>query len=185
MKTTLKILTIVLICFSIGLNAQNTPNKIREYKIWITKINQTKVKGILYFADEKGINIYTNKAHNDSNMRCVEAKNIDEIKIRRRGKIGTGLWVGALSGFAVGGLVGLASGDSPDKTVDTGWFGTYTNEGTSSGTKAMVTGVISIILGAGIGAIIASKKYNISINGNFETYKNQLNKIKSYSLKYK
>ena len=185
MKTSIKILMIVLICFSIGLKAQNTPNKIKEYKIWITTIDQTKVKGILYFADEKGINLFINNEHNDSNMRFVEAQNIDVIKIRRSGRIGTGIWVGALTGFAVGGMVGLASGDDQQKTVDYGFLGTYTHQGSSAGDKAIQSGLISSIPGAGVGAIIASKKVKIIINGNVETYKNKLNKIKSYAIKYR
>lgn len=176
---------IVLLCFSIGLKAQNTPNKIKEYKIWITTIDQTKVKGILYFADERGINLFISKKLNDSNMRFVEAQNIDYIRIRRSAKIGTGIWVGALTGFAVGGMVGLASGDDPEKTVNYGFLGTYTHQGSSAGDKAMVIGLISSVPGAAVGAIIASKKVKIIINGNFETYQNKLNKIKSYAIKYR
>ncbi len=185
MKLTIKIFLIVLLCFSIGLKAQNTPNKIKEYKIWITTIDQTKVKGILYFADEKGINLYINKERNDANMRFVEAQKIYDIGIRRRGKIGTGIWVGALTGFAVGGLVGLAGGDDPDKTVDYGFLGRHTIQGTSAGDKAMQSGLITSLPGAAVGAIVASKKVEIIINGNVETYKNKLNKIKSYAIKYR
>lgn len=185
MKLTLKIFLIVLLCFSIGLKAQNTPDKIKEYNIWITMMDQTKVKGILYFADIKGINLYLNKKRNDSTMRFIEAQNIDIIKIRRTGKVGTGIWVGALSGFAVGGLVGLASGDDPDKTVDYGFLGTHTHQGTSSGDKAMVGGLFATLPGAAIGALVASKKVEIIINGNLETYKNKLNTIKKYAIKYR
>ncbi len=186
MKTSIKIFLIVLLCFSIGLKAQNTPDKIKEYKIWITTIDQTNVKGILYFADEKGINLYLNKEFNDSNMKFVEAQNIDNIKIRRTGKIGTGIWIGALTGLAAGGLVGFASGDDAEKTVNYGFpFGTQTHQGSSAGDKAMQSGLITSIPGAAVGAIVASKKVEIIINGNVETYKNKLNKIKSYAIKYR
>lgn len=67
----------------------------------------------------------------------------------------------ALTGFVVGGIVGLASGDDPEKTVNYGFFGTYTDQGSSAGDKTMANSIINSIPGAAVGAIIASKKVKI------------------------
>ena len=60
MKTTLLSILGVLLFFPIGLNSQNTTNKIKTYKVWITLVDGSKEKGIIYSEDKEGIKIISN-----------------------------------------------------------------------------------------------------------------------------
>ena len=115
----------------------------------------------------------------------IDASNIGIIKIRRKGKIGNGVLVGALTGSATGALIGLFSGDDPDTTGGFSFYGeevTWTNKGTKAGEKALAIGISMAFVGSGVGAIIASKKEKIFINGDINNYNNQLEILKSYSM---
>ncbi len=164
MKTTLMLLAIFML-FSIGLQAQNTSKKIKPHKVWITLMDGIKVKGDLYSADDVSIKIAKNNSLDVSNLTAISTQKIDIIKIRRKGKIGKGAWIGAISGAGFGIILGLA-------TEDDGWEGLVaTAEGIFFGDPGTNTS-------AGIGAI----KKRIQINGNIDIYKSRLSEFQSYSL---
>ena len=150
---------------SIALQAQNTSNKIKPHKIWITQLDGSKVSGILYAADEGFVKIAQNNSLDVSNLTSINSEQIDFVKIRRKGKIGRGAWIGGVSGASFGVILGLA-------TVDDGW------EGLVATGEGIFFGAIGTGIGAGIGAI----KKKIQINGNIEVYKSHLLEIQSYSL---
>ena len=179
MKTIFFTLISILFFFSSELQAQKTKNKIKYHKVWVSKVdNSNQIKGILYEVNSKSLKILDNH----SNEIIIEVNDIETIKIRRKGKIGNGAAIGALTGIGTGALIGFMSGDDPDKTVDGGWFfGTYTVHGTSSGTKAAILGFSLGAVGSVAGAIIASKKDFFSINGDIKKYEAQVEKLRIYS----
>lgn len=164
MKTTLMLLAIFML-FSIGLQAQNTSKKIKPHKVWITLMDGIKVKGDLYSAEDVSIKIVENNSLDVSNLTAISNQKIDVIKIRRKGKIGKGAWIGAASGAGFGIILGLA-------TEDDGW------EGLVATAEGIFFGAVGTGVGAGIGAI----KKRIQINGNIDIYKSRLSEIQSYSL---
>ncbi len=180
MKNKLVTLLVAFLLFSIGFQAQNSIGDNKVHKVWISKVVYSKkIKGLLYEVQDEFLKVIDNK----SEEIIVYATDIDMVKIRRKGKIGNGVLIGALSGFVTGGLIGLASGDDPDKTVDYGYlFGTITHEGEKAGEKVLLYGFPLAFAGACIGALLGSKKDKILINGDINNYKMQLNKLKSYSM---
>jgi len=178
MKTKLVLLLSILLLFSIGLYAQKSKNKV--YKVWVTKVDKSKIiKGLLYKANDDSLIIIDKH----SKKIRIAASKIEKIKIRRKGKIGNGVLIGALTGLVTGGLIGLVSGDEPDETVDYGWpFGTITHEGEKASEKALLYGIPLAVVGSSVGAIIASKKNRITINGDIYKYKNNVEILKSFSM---
>jgi len=159
------ILITFLIFFSIGLRAQNTSKKIKIHKVWITMQDDSKIKGALYSADNESIKISKNNSFDVSNLTTIDVQNIDVIKIRRKGKIGRGAWIGAASGVGFGVVLGLVSeNDEWEGVVATG------------------AGFFFGVIGTGVGAGVGASKKKIQINGDIETYKNNLAIIQSYSL---
>ena len=143
--------------------------KVRTYKAWVTLINNTEIKGVLYSANEDGI-MLTDKDLMDT-VAFLDYKTIEVIKIRRKGSIGKGAWVGAASGMVLGGIAGYASGDDPS-----GWF-SYTAE-----EKILLAGIPSAVIGTGLGAIIGTNRRKYSIKGNHQSYASCLPELKSFAL---
>jgi len=158
MKTLITFLGILLV-FSVSLNAQNKKGKIKVHKAWVKLMDGTKVKGVLYAADSSGVKISSDIPTN--NLNTISVNEIQEIRIRKKGKVGKGVWIGA----TLGAIIGLASGD------DDGYLG-------SKAATAIYMGVI----GAGVGALAGTSKKKIVVNGNAATYKNYLSLIQSYAL---
>ena len=78
-----------------------------------------------------------------------------------------------MTGFIVGGFVGLVSGDD-----EPGWFSFTAEE------KALILGVLGTAPGAIIGGIVGSAKVKIPINGSFEKYKKQKKDIEKFRYLY-
>ena len=129
------------------------------------------MKGNLYSADKDGIKIIKGEPFDVSNLVSIEAKQIEKIKIRRKGQIGRGVWIGALTGASVGVIAGFVSGDD-----EPGFFSATKEE------KALGAGITFGVLGSGIGALIGTGKKKIILNGDPENYKNQLKTIQRYAL---
>ena len=137
------------------------------------KHNSKKIKGLVYEANVESLKII------DKNGITIhiDASNIGIIKIRRKGKVGKGIVFGALVGFGTGLVIGFASGDDPDRTIE--FFGTQTIKGTKASEKALGLGFTGALIGSGVGAVIASGKEKISINGDINNYKTNLEKLRS------
>lgn len=156
----LKILVIVLLC-SVTSFSQQTKKKIRPHRVWVSVIeDQDVIKGYLFAIDDTSIKIINKKSLDTSDLKTVEAKNIDIIKIRRKGKIGRGIGIGAASGIVLGVIVGLV--DSQDS-----WISTETS-------VAMASAPLTLI-GAGLGAGFGAIKKKIEVKGNIEVFKNEMN----------
>ena len=154
-----------LMSFSYGLNAQNNSKTIQIHKVWVNSIDGSKTKGVLYSADEQSIKISKNNSLSNSNLIVIDFEKIDIIKIRRKGKIGKGAWIGAASGAGFGVAIGMATDSGELKSV-----------------VATVSGLFFGIVGTGVGAIVGSNKKKIQINGDSELYLSNLSFLRSTSL---
>jgi len=182
MTTKLATLLCMILLFSIGLHAQKSKNQNKVYKIWVSKVDNSKIiKGLLYEANDESLTIIDRHSVEIS----IDASNIGIIKIRKKGKIGKGVLIGASAGFATGVIIGLVSGDEPDQTMGSIFGAEVILEGATAGEKALGLGILMAVGGSGVGAIIASKKEQIFINGDMNTYKNNLEILKSYSMSNK
>lgn len=177
----IKLSVIVMLCALNILFAQEQNKKFKVHKVWVSKMDNSKVvKGTLLEANDESLIIIGKKSSE------IMVKDIYKIKIRRKGKVGKGAGIGAATGVATGLVIGFASGDDPDKTVDGGWlFGTYTVEGTTAGEKATAWAVGLGIAGTVVGAVVGSKKEVFLINGDTIKYQMYFNEIQSYSMNRK
>ncbi|MDU8885228.1 hypothetical protein RXV94_03585 [Yeosuana sp. MJ-SS3] len=173
MKTLKKQIKTLLfsIALIIGVNSysQNKPDKIKVYKAWVKLMNGSIEKGVLYLADSTGVSL--SDGMTSDNLQYIEAEKIREIRIRKKGSVGKGVWIGALSGATLGAIIGLASGDDQG-----GWFGFSKEE------KAAMNAVGFGVVGAGFGALGGNAKKKIIINGHTNIYLENLKLIKSNSL---
>ena len=155
-----------LMPFSYGLNAQNSSKKAKIYKVWVTTMDGSKTKGLLYAADEQAIKIAKNRSSSSSDLIVIDGEKIDLIKIRRRGKIGRSTWIGAAAGVGAGVIFGLAVDDGE------GYGGIVTS----------ASGLFFGLIGTGVGAGVGTIKKKIRISGNSELYRSNLSFLQSISL---
>lgn len=143
--------------------------KPKIYKTWVSLNEEPfKIKGVLYELKDSSILVSNSVIIKDYSTNRFETINlhmnsIETIKTRRNNGIGRGVWIGAVSGFVIGGLVGLVG--FPDDPLAAPF---YCNIGAAAGT--------------GIGALVGSFKVKIPINGNINNYNKQKNKLRKYSL---
>ena len=145
--------------------------KIKTYKAWVTLTNENKVTGILYSADKDGI-VLMDKDLTDTTA-FVDYKTIKVLKIRRKGSVGKGAWVGAVSGMVIGGVAGYASGDDDLS----GWLFSSTAE-----EKILEAGIPAAIAGTGIGMLVGTNRKKYLIEGNHKKYATYLPELKDYAL---
>lgn len=168
----IKFSLVIFLCATHLTIAQNTKEDIKVHKVWISLVNSSNIiKGNLYAVDENAVKIIDNKLFDLSNLQIISPSQIEKIKIRRKGKVGNGVLIGSLIGLGVGIFSGLVSPDDSDKLL-----------GFSPGEKAIINSIFIAPFGAGIGALIGINKEVITINGDAESYKRQLDLLKSYSL---
>ena len=144
-----------------------TAQKVKAYKTWVTFTDEIRIKGTFYSADTDGLILMGE----DLNEIRIDPKNVKTISLRRKGSVGKGIWIGALSGAVVGGIAGYASGDD-----EPGWFSSTAEE------KAVGNAIFFSFPGAGIGALFGSKRTIYAINGDYQTYMAQLAELKKYAL---
>jgi len=180
----LNVIALIVLCCLNSLNAQDTVQKITIYRTWVSlKSEPFKTKGVLYEIKDSSILVsnsvmikdYSTDRFKVANLYITE---IETIKTRINNNIGKGVLIGAITGFAVGGLIGLISGDDPPCT---GWFcWRYEAE-----EKALMAGAGLAVVGVGMGALIGSIKVEIPINGSIDSYNRNKNKLREYSIKKK
>ncbi|MCX6234473.1 MAG: hypothetical protein NT175_07065 [Bacteroidetes bacterium] len=181
---TLNLIALMVLCFLSSLNAQDTIQKIKIYRTWVSSYNELFItKGVLYEIKDSSISLSNSLVKQDYSSGKFEISNfqinnIETIKTRRNGNIGIGIFLGALTGFAIGGLIGFISGDDPKEN-----FMGYTYSWFTAEEKALMYGIPLAIGGAGIGALIGSIKVKIPINGSFDDYNRNKDKLRKYSIK--
>jgi hypothetical protein len=178
----IKLSVIVLLCSLNVLFAQESNEKVKAYKVWVSKTDNSKViKGILFEANDESLRIIGKK----SSEIIVKIKDIHKLKVRRKGKVGRGAGIGAGIGAATGALIGLVSGDDPDKTVEIWGSVTWTVEGATAGEKAAGWAILLGTAGTVVGAVVGSKKEAFLINGDSKNYLMYFDKIQTYSMNRK
>lgn len=168
---------LVLYCLN-SLNAQDT---IKRQKIYRTVIylndEPGTIKGVFYDIGDSTILVsqslvFKGRSAYMSEIAELNIIKIKRIEIRKNSSIARGFLIGALSGLAVGGLMGLIDGDSPPTQM------MFSN---TAEQKAIILGVPLGIIGAIIGGQIGTIKVKIPINGSIKTFHDNHNRLKKYS----
>lgn len=163
----------ILSFFNIVL-AQDYNKQHSKYKVWITLADKPyEVNGTLYELRDSTLLVSHYKTFSefivdDSPTIELHINNIDLIETRKRNRIGMGILIGAVSGFTVGGIIGLTRAADDEQTT---------------GQKALIGGASLAIPGALVGLLVGSVKVVIPIEGNFIKYKDQRLKLQKYSTK--
>ncbi len=152
---------VLLLFFCVILPAKG--QKVKTYKIWVTLLDETKVKGTLYGVNEDQLVL----VGGDLNQVIITPESIETIKLRRTGKIGRGAWIGAAIGTATGALVGLATNDRDEFLGDP----IYSMTG---------GGIVGLIIGTGVGIGIGTGKEKFVINGDESAFRLQLPVLREY-----
>ena len=104
----------------------------------------------------------------------INYNRIDIVKTRVKNSVGRGILIGAVTGFAIGGLIGILSGDdNPDEI----YFASTAEE------KAKEDAIILAIFGGSIGAVVGNVKVKIPIKGNMENFNRHKNKLKKFTIR--
>ncbi len=157
-----------------SLFSQNNKQEKKDiYNVWVTKLDKSsKSKGYLYETKDSLITIMNYSSTGGSEQ--ISVSNINEIKLRRKGKLGNGVLYGTLIGASIGVILGYASGD------DKAGFLSIT-----AGEKATFLGIFFSLPGAIIGGIIGRQmNLKIPINGNQNTYRKQKERLKDFQLAF-
>lgn len=141
--------------------------KPKIYKTNILTYGKSKfIKGYLVNLSDSGVALSSSPVplNLEKNGDLFSVYNYDQLRqvtVRRKASTVRGLGYGALIGFGIGAIAGLASGDDPS-----GWFA-YTAE-----QKAIVAGVLGIPVGAVIGVIAGAVAHKtFIIGGSKDNYK--------------
>lgn len=160
--------------------AQNTTQAPKYYYTWIKFQNDSsKFEGILYELQDSSIlvaNSLVVKNYPDGKygLTKIYVPEIYTVKTRRTKSVGRGIVIGTVTGFAIGGVIGLVGGDDAEDAL-LAW---------TAGEKALVSGIFLGGVGALTGWLLGSIKVKFEIKGNLQNYERQRNKIRKYSLKY-
>jgi len=178
------VITIIALCFLNSVNAQDTIQKKKVYRTWISLNRESfKTKGFLYEIKDSSVLVSSSVVIQDYSTDRFSAfklqiNDIETIKIRGKNSIGNGVLIGAITGFIVGGLIGFISGNDPPCPQ-----GSWICFRFTAGEKALLAGIPLSIGGAGIGALIGSVKIKIPISGSIDNYNKNKNTLTKYSLR--
>lgn len=155
------IILCLTLLFSISIYSQKKAKKVKVYKVWVKLTDGTNQKGFLYAVDGESLQIIDNlPLKKESEIAIIKVKDVHQLKIKRKGKMGNSILIGGVSGIAFGGLVGLADGDDAP-----GWF-SFSKE------EKVAIGTISFgVLGASYGALAGTGRKKFDIDGNEALFK--------------
>ena len=100
----------------------------------------------------------------------MPARYIDEMKIGRKGKTGTGILVGGVAGFFVGGVLGLSG--VPDYGI---------LESIPPEENALIGGTLATFPGLIIGGIVGSAREKIYLGKDPVTYQRNIQRLQRFS----
>jgi hypothetical protein len=187
MKPMLHLLLCML--FLQGHAQDSVPKRLLKYKISVIEWNGSKQTGYLGYINDSILYVSTTQvavnqpAQHISKRSALDFSQIRWVHLKRKGSVGRGILIGAISGLAAGAIVGLVSGDDPScqrSASDPNQYNIYSGFGysmcsafsISAGEKAVIGGTLGMVTGGLIGGIIgavARKKF--SINGSKEKFK--------------
>ncbi|MGV3507713.1 MAG: hypothetical protein ACO1N7_00385 [Sphingobacteriaceae bacterium] len=161
MRSSILSISISLILISFGINSLSAQTKQKRYVAKVYTLDRKRVQGILESADDKGLYLSSKRSKTPI---LVSAQQIKEIKLRRKGKSGTGTTIGFLSGLAIGG----------------GAVAALHNDDRLENNLRIVGGVVFTFITTAIGGAISSRPDEvIKINGRTEDYLQSLKHLQS------
>lgn len=155
-------------------------NRFRIYKVWVSLNNDPEIfKGALYEIKDSSIQVSNSIIKKDYttgkfDLSKINYNNINIVKTRVKNSVGCGILIGAFAGFAIGGLIGILSGDDDPEVI---YFASTAKE------KAIGNGICLSIIGGSIGAIVGNIKVKIPINGNLGNFNINKIRLKKYSIR--
>ena len=158
---------LVLSSFFFHLYAQKSNQRPKTYKVWVELKNKQVYNGYLLELSDSVISIVDSDRIDSLILRVTE---INQLKFRRKGRVGRSIGLGAAGGFLVGAISGYASGDDEPNIVLT----------LSAEEKSIVLGTFAVPFGAGVGAIIGVIKKKYPIEGDlkkYAKYRTEMNKF--------
>jgi hypothetical protein len=173
----MKIISIVLFLLlwsSYSVKAQNLEKKVDHYRAWISLINQPyHIQGTLYQLKDTSLFVADyvmpiEYAEYDNPTREIMVSNIDIIEVRKKNRVGKIAVLGAVGGFAIGSIIGLAKGSDSNYSAEQ---------------KALLGGISLAIPGALVGMLVGSVKIVIPIEGKLFNYKQKKQQLQTYSTK--
>lgn len=134
---------------------------MKTYKIWVTLVDGTTIKGTFYDASKDTLVILGKDLKQD----LISPNTIEVIKLRREGKVGRGAWIGAVTGTVAGALTGLITDDG---------------EGFGAEYSVLSGGIVGLPIGTavGIGSSMGRKKF--AIKGELSAYLGHLPELQKY-----
>lgn len=177
------LMALVCLLFLGNIQAMAQSYKSKLYRVWIEQYNaDSKMNGLLYSVLDSSILVSPKLSRNDFLYSKFENEalyynQIDVLKLRKKGKPGIYAAIGALSGFAVGIIIGFTEGDDPPCAGNY----LFPCSRQTAGDKALQNGLLLGWLGGMTGAIIGSFKIKIPINGRKEEFSKHYTKLKNYS----
>lgn len=183
------LLIAICLCTTKSAKAQGFQDRtliVKPIKTWIYPLDITKKNlgpVVLYELKDSSITVCEKNIQSyvfwptDCKTLDIQVIDIKAIGIRDGNKTWSRACIGSLisaaAGFGIGYYIGHSGGD------DTGHLFAL-----SAGEKGVIGGCFGAFCGAISGAIIgASVKIKIPINGNFGTYKENMKKLKKYSIR--
>lgn len=155
--------------FSTIASAQDSSSRIKIYTAKIKCFENKKlIKGPLYDFNDSTIILINARSKAEVidyqlQFNEIQINNIDRMKIRRKGKIGSYTILGALIGGSAGVAIGYSQGDNEPPCGD--WM---TKPCWTAGDKAVLLGIPLTLVGGITGALIGTHSKRIDIDGKHE-----------------
>lgn len=139
----------------------------KSYKVWLFSLDGRLKEvggGEVYRVSSDTLSLIASN-HSLSSVKNYPVQNIDQIWLRRKGKVAEGIIAGAVLGLITGVILGLDAGDDPkcDGCIFSEWR-------VSKETKAAIGGIILGPVGGAIGFGLTVGKIKIPIDRNKDKY---------------
>ena len=178
MKKFVTLLTLAICIFFSSSAQENLKYQNKIYKTWISLNTKTwtsidnkesMLRGVLYEIKDSSVLISNSLLRQDylkGNFKVsyIDFKNIDHLHVRSKNSLAIGTFIGFVLGVV--GAYGIAQGIAREDEI--------------AGAMVIV-GTPFIFLGTAIGASAGSLRIHIPINGNYENFKRNENRLERYS----
>lgn len=164
----------LLFLFTLSFNALSQTNKKHVYNVKLNLKNGQTVSGLLYSIDSTSLQLVNSKTMDTSKLRVVNAADINKIKLKKRGENLGGIALGAAVGAAVGVLVGAFEDGDEEEPEGT----TLVKD--ALGAKLLL---ITVPVGAGVGALVAAKSLSYTIDGNNMEFSSHAQQLQHFAIR--
>jgi hypothetical protein len=152
---------------------ENVLPKKKTYKVTVYDSYSQSHKGYLHNIADSSVSLASAPTHfgETGKGKLIQYPDISSITIQRKGSAARGVIYGAVGGFLIGVIIGIASGDDPVTPPEEDFLGlsglfTYT-----AGEKAIGGGILLAGAGAAVGGITGALiKKKFTINGKKENF---------------